>query len=83
MTISPLARPFPDLPEIPGVRRGVATAGYKPWTRADVTLLAFDEHPPGGVGGAIGRRSGATRRAPLSRRPGQSARSISGLSSAP
>ena len=43
MTISPLARPFPDLPEIPGVRRGVATAGYKPWTRADVTLLAFDE----------------------------------------
>lgn len=43
MTISPLARPFPQLPEIAGVRRGVATAGYKPWVRADVTLLAFDE----------------------------------------
>ena len=42
MTISPLATPFPALPEIAGVRRGVATAGYKPWTRADVTLLAFD-----------------------------------------
>ncbi len=43
MNISPLARPFPELPEIEGVRRGVATAGYKPWARADVTLLAFDE----------------------------------------
>jgi glutamate N-acetyltransferase/amino-acid N-acetyltransferase len=39
--ISPLARPFPDLPEIAGCQRGTATAGYKPWTRADVTLLAF------------------------------------------
>ena len=39
--ISPLARPFPDLPEIAGCRRGTATAGYKPWARADVTLLAF------------------------------------------
>ncbi len=43
MTISPLARPFPALPEIAGCRIGVATAGYKAWTRADVTLLAFDE----------------------------------------
>ena len=43
MDISPLARPFPALPEIAGVRRGTATAGYKPWTRADVTLLAFAE----------------------------------------
>jgi glutamate N-acetyltransferase/amino-acid N-acetyltransferase len=43
--ISPLARPFPDLPEIAGCTRGTATAGYKPpkagVTRADVTLLAF------------------------------------------
>jgi glutamate N-acetyltransferase/amino-acid N-acetyltransferase len=43
MTPSPLARPFPDLPEIAGCRRGTATAGYKAWDRADVTLLAFDE----------------------------------------
>ena len=43
MEISPLARPFPELPEIAGVSRGTATAGYKPWTRADVTLLAFAE----------------------------------------
>ena len=35
---SPLARPFPDIPPIAGVRLGTATAGYKPWTRADVTL---------------------------------------------
>ena len=39
--ISPLARPFPDLPDIAGCTRGTATAGYKQWTRADVTLLAF------------------------------------------
>jgi glutamate N-acetyltransferase/amino-acid N-acetyltransferase len=42
MPVSPLARPFPDLPEVAGCRRGVASAGYKAWTRADVTLLAFD-----------------------------------------
>jgi glutamate N-acetyltransferase / amino-acid N-acetyltransferase len=42
MTVSPLARPFPALPGIAGVRIGTATAGYKPWTRADVTLVAFD-----------------------------------------
>ncbi len=41
MDISPLARPFPELPEIAGVSRGTATAGYKAWTRSDVTLLAF------------------------------------------
>jgi glutamate N-acetyltransferase/amino-acid N-acetyltransferase len=39
--ISPLARPFPELPEIAGCTRGTATAGYKSWARADVTLLAF------------------------------------------
>ena len=43
MTQSPLSLPFPNLPEIAGVVRGVATAGYKAWTRADVTLLAFAE----------------------------------------
>ena len=41
MTVSPLARPFPDLVAIAGMRIGTATAGYKPWTRADVTLVAF------------------------------------------
>jgi len=40
--LSPLARPFPDLPALPGVRIGVARAGYKPWDRPDITLLAFD-----------------------------------------
>jgi len=41
MATSPLARPFPALPDINGCTRGTATAGYKAWTRADVTLLAF------------------------------------------
>jgi glutamate N-acetyltransferase/amino-acid N-acetyltransferase len=41
MIISPLARPFPALAPIAGVRIGTATAGYKPWTRADVTLVEF------------------------------------------
>ncbi|MFZ4689976.1 MAG: bifunctional glutamate N-acetyltransferase/amino-acid acetyltransferase ArgJ [Polymorphobacter sp.] len=39
MTVSPLARPFPDLAPIAGVRIGTATAGYKAWTRADVLLV--------------------------------------------
>jgi glutamate N-acetyltransferase/amino-acid N-acetyltransferase len=41
MQVSPLATPFPDLPDLPGVRIGTATAGYKPWTRADTTLISF------------------------------------------
>jgi glutamate N-acetyltransferase/amino-acid N-acetyltransferase len=39
MTISSLARPFPTLVPIAGVRIGTATAGYKAWQRADVTLV--------------------------------------------
>jgi glutamate N-acetyltransferase/amino-acid N-acetyltransferase len=39
MMISPLARPFPDLAPIAGVRIGTAAAGYKAWVRADVTLV--------------------------------------------
>jgi glutamate N-acetyltransferase/amino-acid N-acetyltransferase len=54
MTISPLARPFPALPGIAGVRIGTATAGYKAWTRADVTLVAFD---PGTVVAGVTTRS--------------------------
>ncbi len=40
-TPSPLARPFPAMPPLAGVRIGTATAGYKAWTRADVTLVEF------------------------------------------
>ncbi len=40
-TVSPLARPFPDLPGIDGCALAVATAGYKNWTRHDISLLAF------------------------------------------
>ena len=42
MTVSPLARPFPDLPAIPGVRIATTSAGYKPWARDDLLLIAFD-----------------------------------------
>lgn len=39
MTMSPLARPFPDLAPVAGVRIGTARAGYKAWERHDVTLV--------------------------------------------
>lgn len=39
MIVSSLARPFPALAPIAGVRIGTATAGYKAWVRADVTLV--------------------------------------------
>ena len=42
MTVSPLARPFPEIAAIAGVRIGCACAGYKAWTRADTTLVVFD-----------------------------------------
>ena len=38
-TVSPLARPFPTMTPIAGVRIATATAGYKAWSRADVTLI--------------------------------------------
>ena len=36
---SPLARPFPAMDDIAGVRLGTTTAGYKAWVRADVTFV--------------------------------------------
>jgi glutamate N-acetyltransferase/amino-acid N-acetyltransferase len=41
--VSPLARPFPEMPGIAGVRIGCATAGYKPWARHDCTLFELAE----------------------------------------
>ena len=40
---SPLARPFPDLPTIPGVTLRTARARYKDWDRADLTLIELAE----------------------------------------
>ena len=45
-TPSPLALPFPDLPEIAGVTRRVARARYKTWDRCDLTYV---ELAPGTV----------------------------------
>ena len=41
-TPSPLAVPFPALPPIAGATVRVARAGYKPWERADLTLVTLD-----------------------------------------
>ena len=41
--VSPLARPFPALPDIPGVTLRVSRAHYKEWDRADLTLLELVE----------------------------------------
>jgi glutamate N-acetyltransferase / amino-acid N-acetyltransferase len=38
-TISPLAVPFPALPAITGVTLRVARAGYKDWSRCDLTYI--------------------------------------------
>ncbi len=43
MNVSPLARPFPDLPPVRGVELRVARAGYKDWDRADLTLALLAE----------------------------------------
>jgi glutamate N-acetyltransferase/amino-acid N-acetyltransferase len=42
MPVSPLARPFPDLPAIAGVRIATTCARYKAWERDDLLLIAFD-----------------------------------------
>ncbi len=39
---SPLARPFPDMPDIAGVTPRVARARYKEWDRCDLTFVALD-----------------------------------------
>ena len=41
--VSPLASPFPHLPEIGGVTRRVARAGYKDWGRCDLTYVELVE----------------------------------------
>jgi glutamate N-acetyltransferase/amino-acid N-acetyltransferase len=41
--ISPLARPFPAMPDIAGVTRRVARAHYKTWDRCDLTYIELAE----------------------------------------
>ncbi|MBH5322806.1 bifunctional glutamate N-acetyltransferase/amino-acid acetyltransferase ArgJ [Aurantiacibacter sediminis] len=43
LEISPLARPFPDMPAIDGVTLRVARARYKEWDRADLTYAELAE----------------------------------------
>ena len=40
---SPLARPFPDMPDIEGVTLRVARARYKDWDRADLTYAELTD----------------------------------------
>ncbi len=41
--VSPLARPFPQMPAIAGVTPRVARAGYKDWGRCDLTYVELTE----------------------------------------
>lgn len=41
--VSPLASPFPALPQIAGVTPHVVRAGYKDWGRCDLTYVTLDE----------------------------------------
>ena len=43
LTPSPLARPFPALPDIAGVTVRTVRAGYKDWRRADLTLVELSK----------------------------------------
>ncbi|OJW73003.1 MAG: bifunctional ornithine acetyltransferase/N-acetylglutamate synthase [Sphingomonadales bacterium 63-6] len=43
LEISPLAKPFPDMPRIAGVTMRVARAGYKDWGRCDLTYAELAE----------------------------------------
>ena len=43
LTHSPLALPFPAVPEIAGVTRRIARAHYKSWDRCDLTFVSLDE----------------------------------------
>jgi glutamate N-acetyltransferase / amino-acid N-acetyltransferase len=40
--ISPLALPFPDMPDIAGVKPRIARARYKEWDRCDLTYVELD-----------------------------------------
>jgi len=40
--VSPLAKPFPAMPPIAGVRIATVRAGYKAWDRDDLTLVTLD-----------------------------------------
>ncbi|MFM5894268.1 MAG: bifunctional ornithine acetyltransferase/N-acetylglutamate synthase, partial [Novosphingobium sp.] len=41
--VSPLASPFPNVPQIAGVTPRVARAGYKDWGRCDLTYVELAE----------------------------------------
>lgn len=43
LTRSPLALPFPDMPDIAGVTLRIARARYKDWDRADLTYVELAE----------------------------------------
>ncbi|HEY1929518.1 MAG TPA: bifunctional glutamate N-acetyltransferase/amino-acid acetyltransferase ArgJ [Caulobacteraceae bacterium] len=55
LPVSPLAVPFPAIPEVPGVAIGVGSAGLYPRERDDVLLMRFD---PGTVVGGVFTRHG-------------------------
>ncbi|MEM1196823.1 MAG: bifunctional ornithine acetyltransferase/N-acetylglutamate synthase, partial [Pseudomonadota bacterium] len=54
LALSPLARPFPDMPPIKGVVLRTIRAGYKDWDRADLTYVRL---APGTVAAGVFTKS--------------------------
>ena len=70
-TASPLARPFPAIPEIGGVTRRIARARYKTWDRCDLTFMTFDEGTSVERGGLVPGTSAAGQGQSACRERGQ------------
>ena len=62
---SPLARPFPDMPQIDGVTLRIARARYKAWDRCDLTYVALC--PGTAVAGVFTRSACASSEVELGR----------------
>ena len=62
---SPLARPFPDMPQIDGVTLRIARARYKAWDRCDLTYVELS--PGTAVAGVFTRSACASSEVDLGR----------------
>ena len=62
---SPLARPFPDMPQIDGVTLRIARARYKAWDRCDLTYVELS--PGTAVAGVFTRSACASSEVELGR----------------
>src|SRR5258706_10337019 len=65
-SISPLATPFPALPQIAGATPRVARAGYKDWGRCDLTYVELSEGTA--VAGVFSRKVSCSSEVELGRK---------------